>query len=92
MARSGSRRGGKGDVAEVFRNSLVPGCWAVRKYLTDCHRFICEALSMAVKGNFVFSDFHGPLVTKRSNFYSGHVAAATRKTVNPPRNFGKGEE
>ena len=23
-------------------------CWAVREYLPDCHKFFCEALSLAV--------------------------------------------
>ncbi len=31
-----------------FKGGLHPFCWVGREYLSDCHKFICEALSLAV--------------------------------------------
>jgi len=31
-----------------IKGGLCSFCWAVREYLPDCHKFICEALSLAV--------------------------------------------
>ena len=55
---------GKGATAEVSGQCLVSGCWVGREDLPDCHKFFCEALSLAVrKGPLgpVFRIFHGPL-------------------------------
>lgn len=40
---------GKGITAEVWE--ICPGfsCWVVREYLPDCHKNLCEALSLAVR-------------------------------------------
>ena len=39
----------KGITAEVWE--ICPGfsCWVVREYLPDCHKNLCEALSLAVR-------------------------------------------
>ena len=31
-----------------IKGGLHFSCWAVREHLPDCHKFICEALSLAV--------------------------------------------
>lgn len=67
QAAAGDR---KGSIAEVFWDCLSPECWVVGKYPPNCHRHICEALSVAVEAAIsAFPDFHGLLVTRRSNFF-----------------------
>ena len=57
---------GKGITAEVWE--ICPGfsCWVVREYLPDCHKNLCEALSLAVRRRPIFKGqifriFHEPL-------------------------------
>ena len=41
--------GAKGITAEVWEGCPVVPRWAVREDLPDCHKNLCEALSMAVR-------------------------------------------
>ena len=40
---------GKGITAEVWEICPDFSCWVVREYLPDCHKNLCEALSLAVR-------------------------------------------
>ena len=62
-ARPGSRGRERGHRRSAGQ-CLLSGCWVGREDLPDCHKFFCEALSLAVrKGPLgpVFRIFHGPL-------------------------------
>ena len=39
----------KGITAEVWEICLGFSCWVVREHLPDCHKNLCEALSLAVR-------------------------------------------
>ena len=68
-ARPGSRGRERGHRRSAGQ-CLLSGCWVGREDLPDCHKFFCEALSLAVRLKFyvVMPHFHGPL-TKAVHFY-----------------------
>ena len=78
-------RNGKGATAEVFGQCLLSGCWVGREDLPDCHKFFCEALSLAVRRGPlgpVFRIFHEPL-GKAVHFF--HHSQPAGKTIRRTR-------
>ena len=78
-------RNGKGATAEVSGQCLLSGCWVGREDLPDCHKFFCEALSLAVRRGPlgpVFRIFHEPL-GKAVHFF--HHSQPAGKTIRRTR-------
>ena len=64
---------------------LLSGCWVGREDLPDCHKFFCEALSLAVRRGPlgpVFRIFHEPL-GKAVHFF--HHSQPAGKTIRRTR-------
>ena len=83
-ARPGSRGRERGHRRSAGQ-CLLSGCWVGREDLPDCHKFFCEALSLAVrKGPLgsVFRIFHEPL-GKAVHFF--HHSQPTGKTIRRTR-------
>ena len=63
---------------------LLSGCWVGREHLPDCHKFFCEALSLAVRRRPIFKGqifriFHEPL-GKAVHFFH-HSSPAGKKNA-----------